>query len=117
MLVTLQLDEFCEVIQTYASDRKPVDILRAFRCLSLDNITSYCFGYSMHTVRVPGFRPPITEEMHDSPTGFHLMKHFPILRSTFTVISRLTAFCERFISVKPQTPRDLDMVSSPTGLL
>ena len=84
-----QLNELCAVIQARYEADKQTDVWRAFRCVSLDNITSYCFGYSIDAVHAADFKEPATEELHEGLRVFHVFKHFPFLKTIIVVLSRL----------------------------
>lgn len=62
------------------SDGKSSDMLFAFRCFALDNITEFCFGLSIDAVGTPDFKAPAVEAMNNAVPSFILLKHFPLLR-------------------------------------
>ncbi|KIP07977.1 hypothetical protein PHLGIDRAFT_105021 [Phlebiopsis gigantea 11061_1 CR5-6] len=83
------LNELCAVIRARCEAGKQTDIWRAFRCVSMDNITSYCFGYCIDAVHATDFKEPATEELHEGLRVFHVFKHFSFLKHIIVVLSRL----------------------------
>nr|AAS88583.1 PAH-inducible cytochrome P450 monooxygenase PC-PAH 5 [Phanerodontia chrysosporium] len=75
------LDELCDIISARSAAGKTTDLFRAFRCLNLDNVTSFCFGWSLHTVRAPDFRAPPLEEVQNSHGGYQFWKHLMLFRA------------------------------------
>ncbi|GJE98151.1 cytochrome P450 [Phanerochaete sordida] len=75
------IDELCEVMAERAKEGKPSDIFRAWRCLDFDNVTSFCFGWSLHAVRESDFHAPAVEEMLQAGKDYMFWKHFSFLRA------------------------------------
>lgn len=65
------------------------DIWRAFRCVSFDNITSYCFGYTLDAVHAPDFKCLILEQMHDGLGGYQFFKHFQSVKNLAVLLTQL----------------------------
>uniref|UniRef100_A0A0W0FQL4 Cytochrome p450 n=1 Tax=Moniliophthora roreri TaxID=221103 RepID=A0A0W0FQL4_MONRR len=58
---------------------EPVNLSLAFRCVSLDVISGYCFANCFHALETPGFRHPIICAIHELLPNCWMQKHFPIL--------------------------------------
>jgi len=71
-----------EVLIKNNANGKSADLLFAFRCYAIDNITNFCFSKSVHALDEPDFAAPIVEAMDNSLPTFHLFKHFPLFRKT-----------------------------------
>lgn len=107
----VQLEELCGIIQERVEDGKPVDIFRAFRCLSLDNITSYCFGHSVHALQAPDFKAGMTEELHEGLLAYQFMKHFPAVQWFIRVLSHFLLSVAKLLPVKPHSYMEWYLVS------
>jgi cytochrome P450 len=59
---------------------KSSDMLFAFRCFAIDNITQFCFGLSVDAIDAPNFTAPIVDAMDHSLPTFAQFKHFPLFR-------------------------------------
>jgi hypothetical protein len=59
---------------------KSSDLLFAFRCYAMDNITAFCFSKSVGALNAPDFAAPIVQAMDNSLPTFHLFHHFPLFR-------------------------------------
>ncbi|OQV01704.1 hypothetical protein CLAIMM_07009 isoform 3 [Cladophialophora immunda] len=59
---------------------KSSDLFFAFRCFTMDTITSFCFAKSVNAIDVPGYNAPIIEAMEASGPAFIQFKHLPWFR-------------------------------------
>lgn len=76
------MDHLAEVLTKNDANGKSADLLFAFRCFAVDNITNFCFSKSVHAIDEPDFAAPIVEAMDHSLPTFLLFKHFPLFRKT-----------------------------------
>jgi cytochrome P450 len=76
------MDHLAEILAKNDVNGKSSDMLFAFRCFAMDNITAFCFGNSVNAMDEPDFAAPIVEAMDNSLPTFHLFKHFPPFRKT-----------------------------------
>jgi len=49
----------CAAFERQSKASASVDLFYAFRCMSIDVITTFCFGKSIHAVDEPDFKAPI----------------------------------------------------------
>lgn len=76
------MDHLAAVLAKNDANGKSSDLLFAFRCFTIDTITTFCFAKSVHAMDEPDFAAPIVEAMDHSLPTFHLFKHFPLFRKT-----------------------------------
>jgi cytochrome P450 len=76
------MDHLVEVLTKNDANGKSSDLLFAFRCFAVDNITAFCFATSVNAIDEPEFAAPIVTAMDVSLPTFHLFKHFPLFRKT-----------------------------------
>jgi cytochrome P450 len=74
------MDHLIEILAKNQAAGKSSDMLFAFRCFAIDNITAFCFGLSVDAIEAPEFAAPIVEAMDNSLPTFHLFKHIPPFR-------------------------------------
>lgn len=79
-LVQECIDSMCENIDKHISEKKSVNILRAFRCCALDAVTSLCFARNTRATSEPEFRAPIEVAMDFSLPLTPVLKHFPMVQ-------------------------------------
>ncbi|EEB90311.1 hypothetical protein MPER_11497 [Moniliophthora perniciosa FA553] len=60
-------------------ENEPVNLPLTFRCVSLGDISGYCFANCFHAIETPGFRHPIICAIHELLPNRWIQKHFPIL--------------------------------------
>jgi len=60
---------------------KPVDLFWAYRCMTMDIITFFCFGKSVDAINAPQFHAPIIEAMDASLPVFVWFKHSDIYKN------------------------------------
>ncbi|KAF9077858.1 cytochrome P450 [Rhodocollybia butyracea] len=63
----------------YNSPSATVSMAVAYRALTMDIITSYCFAESPNTLESPGFSHPVLKGTHESITKLWFERHFPFL--------------------------------------
>ena len=66
----------CANIEVHSQENKPINFFKAYRCFSLDGITSYCFGSETNAVSAPDFDFAAERAMYESTGPFALLKHF-----------------------------------------
>ncbi|EUC34954.1 hypothetical protein COCCADRAFT_35526 [Bipolaris zeicola 26-R-13] len=54
-----KIKALCAAFERQARASKPTDLFYAFRCMSVDVITTLCFGNPIHAVDAPDFNAPI----------------------------------------------------------
>ncbi|KAF5854193.1 hypothetical protein GGP41_006990 [Bipolaris sorokiniana] len=54
-----KIKALCAAFERQAKASKPTDLFYAFRCMSVDVITTLCFGNPIHAVDAPDFNAPI----------------------------------------------------------
>ncbi|KAG9185504.1 hypothetical protein G6011_08048 [Alternaria panax] len=88
-LLVSKVKELCAAIEKRSKEAKSVDLFYAFRCMSVDVITTFCFGKSIHAVDEPDFKAPIVvaleaatpllsaqiNELTDDPEKLKLLPH------------------------------------------
>ena len=74
------MEQLCHGIALHHASEEPVNILRAFRCFTVDAITSFCFAQSVGALTEPGFRAPIEHAMTLSLPMVPWSKHFRIVK-------------------------------------
>ncbi|GES60586.1 putative cytochrome P450 [Aspergillus terreus] len=77
-LVESKVVELCKAFEK--SQGGPVDLLAAFRCLSIETIAYIFCGQSLGAIESPTFDAPIIQSMDEGVSYIMLMKHFPILQ-------------------------------------
>jgi len=70
---------------------KSSDLFFAFRCFTMDTITTFCFAQSVNATDAPGFKAPIIDAMEASGPAFILFKHFPAFRRLIFSLPPATA--------------------------
>lgn len=75
-----QIDHLVRVLTAQNARGKSSDLLFAFRCFTMDTVTTFCFARSVNAMDAPNFHAPIVEAMHLTNPTFVLLKHFPLFR-------------------------------------
>jgi hypothetical protein len=110
-LLVNKVKELCAAIEKRSKDAKSVDLFYAFRCMSVDVITTFCFGKSIHAVDEPDFKAPIVVALEAAtPVGMYfkysdLFKNF-ILKCPPNLSKKLSPLTAGMI--------DLNQVIPPT---
>lgn len=91
-----QIDYLVARLLTYKTTPANLDL--AFRSLSLEIITTYCFARSSHALDAPNFQSPILSAIDHTLPMIWVFKHFPLIQKV------LLSVPECFASVlKPST--------------
>ena len=75
-----QMDHLVRVLTAQNARGESSDLLFAFRCFTMDMVTTFCFARSVNAMDAPNFRAPIVEAMDLTNPTFVLLKHFPPFR-------------------------------------
>ncbi|KAJ5882937.1 uncharacterized protein N7473_009823 [Penicillium subrubescens] len=94
-LIEAKVVELCNAFEK--SSGAPVDLLGAFRCLSIETIAYIFCGQSVGTLQSLDFDPPLLQAMDESVNYIMLMKHFPILQ---TLMQRCPPWLAKILSPK-----------------
>ncbi|KIW97596.1 uncharacterized protein Z519_01180 [Cladophialophora bantiana CBS 173.52] len=79
-LVRKNMDHLVARLSEDYAAGKSSDLFFAFRCFTMDTITSFCFAKSVNAIDVPGYNAPIIEAMEASGPAFIQFKHLPLFR-------------------------------------
>lgn len=60
---------------------EPVNLLRGFKCLAMDIITTYCYAHSFGGLTTAGFDPPILRSIESALAAMTATRYFTILRA------------------------------------
>ncbi|KAJ4357623.1 uncharacterized protein N0V89_002199 [Didymosphaeria variabile] len=80
-LVVKQTKALCEAFERQTKAGKSSDLLYAFRCMSMDVITTFCFGKPIYAVDAPGFQAPIVMAMDASLPVFVGFKYSDLFKN------------------------------------
>ncbi|KAJ4317379.1 hypothetical protein N0V94_004982 [Neodidymelliopsis sp. IMI 364377] len=80
-LVTDETHALCAAFDRQAKAARPADLYFAFRCMSMDIITTFCFGKPIHAVDAPDFRAPIVVAMDASMDVFIRFKYSDLYKN------------------------------------
>ncbi|KAF9025638.1 hypothetical protein BDZ89DRAFT_1161644 [Hymenopellis radicata] len=72
-----KVDLLIEQMRSY--DGKPVNLFRAFRALTMDVVTAYCYAHSFGGLTTPNFDHPILRAMEGAIPFITATKFFPVL--------------------------------------
>lgn len=75
------VDNLISRLLTYETTRKAADLHLALRSVTLDIVTSYCFGSCFNAVDYAGFSHPVAVSMDATLHLCWVFKHIPILRT------------------------------------
>jgi cytochrome P450 len=78
------------ITHSLSSKGRPVDLFMAFRCTTIDIITSYCFGKSADTLSSQFFQSSLLHAMQSTIPVFWVFKYFPRLQFMLTLPDWLT---------------------------
>ncbi|OAP63259.1 hypothetical protein AYL99_02486 [Fonsecaea erecta] len=79
-LVRKNMDHLVQRLSEDFAAGKSSDLFFAFRCFTMDTITSFCFAKSVNAIDVPGYNAPIIEAMEASGPAFIQFKHLALFR-------------------------------------
>jgi len=54
-----KVKSLCAALERQSKASKSADMFFAYRCMTMDIITTFCFGKSVHAVDAPDFKAPI----------------------------------------------------------
>ncbi|KAL5374850.1 hypothetical protein DPSP01_011602 [Paraphaeosphaeria sporulosa] len=80
-LLVEQTKALCEAFERQTKAGKSSNLLYAFRCMSMDVITSFCFGKPIYAVDAPGFQAPIVMAMDASLPVFVGFKYSDVFKN------------------------------------
>ncbi|KAF9077865.1 cytochrome P450 [Rhodocollybia butyracea] len=128
--IQLKIDKLLDVLtNNYNSSSKTVSMAVAYRALTTDIITSYCFAESANTLDGPDFSHPILQGMKEALTKIWTQRHFPFfvtfalnappklilwLLPEFEGYLKMKAGFERQINSLIKNPDTLSMVEHET---
>ncbi len=69
-LIDIITEEYCDT---------PVDLHQAFKAVTMDIITAYCYAQSFDALHSPGFAHPILLAMDTGTVMTTTARHFPVL--------------------------------------
>lgn len=70
----------CANIEEQHEQGKSINVFKAYRCLSVDTITSYCYGQSVNATTAPDFNGPLPDAMLASMPPVPALRLFPLLK-------------------------------------
>ncbi|THH28845.1 hypothetical protein EUX98_g5346 [Antrodiella citrinella] len=85
-LVQERLDILCDAISRQFAVGKSSDFTHAFKCFSLDTITSVCFAKPVNATLAPDFKDPMVLAMDMSLDFMQVFVFFPIVRKVMAYI-------------------------------
>ncbi|KAH8094802.1 cytochrome P450 [Cristinia sonorae] len=71
----------CAAISRQHAAGQSSDFTHAFKCFSLDTITSVCFATSTDAINAPDFKSPVLLAMHSAVGILQTFIYFPVVRS------------------------------------
>jgi hypothetical protein len=80
-LLVAQTKALCNAFERQTKSGKSSDLLYAFRCMSMDVITTFCFGKPIYAVDAPEFQAPIVMAMDASLPVFLGFKYSNLLKN------------------------------------
>ncbi len=78
--MSFQVDVLISRLAAFEAKKTAADLHLAFRSVTLDIITSYCFGQSFNALQHPGFAHPVAISMDATLHLCWVFKHIPFLR-------------------------------------
>ncbi|KAF9452064.1 cytochrome P450 [Macrolepiota fuliginosa MF-IS2] len=95
------------LIYKLAFNDKPSDLFLAFRCATLDIITSYCFGRNLGALESKDFAYPLLLHIQGAVPFFWLVKSFPrnfrvLLQCPTLIISRTHQLFRSHLAIRQQ---------------
>ncbi|KAJ4487666.1 cytochrome P450 [Lentinula aciculospora] len=119
-----KIDQFLDTLkERYNSPSSSVSMTVAFRALTIDIITSYCFAESANTLDDPELRHPLLLNIQESLKTILFQRHFPFLTSfANNAPPKLVLWCipafKVFVDMKIRYERQVDkLISDPDTLL
>ncbi|KAE9394089.1 cytochrome P450, partial [Gymnopus androsaceus JB14] len=112
-----KIDQLLTILEEhYSSASSPVQLDDAYRALTTDIITSYCFAQSSDTLDIPDFSHFMLRDTQEVVKSFWVMRHFPSLAS-FTTNAPEKASFRGFLHMKKGLERQIDdLMNNPDAL-
>ncbi|KAJ3787341.1 cytochrome P450 [Lentinula aff. detonsa] len=117
-----KIDQFIALIEeNYSSKSSSIQMALAYRSLTTDVITEYCFAESANTL-TPGFNHPIQRTVQDFLKRIWIQRHFPFINSaTFkaprTLVQWLFPAFKSFVDMKAAYGHQIDgLMDNPSSL-
>ncbi|KIK66038.1 hypothetical protein GYMLUDRAFT_158707 [Collybiopsis luxurians FD-317 M1] len=108
--------------ECYSSQNSSANISLAYRSLTTDVITEYCFADATNTLAAPDFSHPIVKSVHDFIGRVWYQRHFPFIIKIITsvppnlVLSLFPVF-KGFLDMKEKHERQVDnLICNPAAL-
>jgi len=109
------------ISQIISQKDRPVKLNHAFRSMTLDIITSYCFAQSWSTLTYPFFQHPLLLAMEAASLVIWYLHAFPILRWLLPLleplVARTNANMKALIQVRTHMKSKIDELLKDPGLL
>ena len=71
----------CAALERQSKALKSADMFYAFRCMTVDIITTFCFGKSIHALDAPDFKAPIVLALEASSPIFLRFKYSDLYKN------------------------------------
>lgn len=71
----------CAAFERQSKASKSSDLFYAYRCMSMDVITAFCFGKPIHAADAPDFKAPIVAAMDASLPVFVFFKYSALYKN------------------------------------
>lgn len=81
LTLNVQLDILCDAISRQYEAGKSSDFYHAFKCFSIDTITSVCFAKPVNATDAPDFKAPIVMAMDESLNTLQVFVFFKLART------------------------------------
>ncbi|KIK66039.1 hypothetical protein GYMLUDRAFT_38515 [Collybiopsis luxurians FD-317 M1] len=108
--------------ECYSSPDSSAMLSSAYRSLTADVITEYCFADSTNTLADPNFAHPVVQSVHDYVDRIWIQRHFPFIIKFMTkappniVLWLLPAF-QSYLDMKEKYERQIDnLLRNPEAL-
>ncbi|KAF2127467.1 cytochrome P450 [Dothidotthia symphoricarpi CBS 119687] len=79
-LIQANIEMFCSLLTRHHEKGVSANMRRGFRCISLETITTMCFGKSLACFEFEDFHCPILESMDMVVSWFMVFKHYWVVR-------------------------------------
>jgi cytochrome P450 len=107
-LIVENIKALCNAFERTSRVAKSADLHFAYRCMTMDIITTFCFGQPTHAVDVPDFKAPIILAMDASAPVFIRFKHSDLYKN---MILKCPPKLSKIISPSTAGLVDLQLVS------
>ncbi|KIK54972.1 hypothetical protein GYMLUDRAFT_886116 [Collybiopsis luxurians FD-317 M1] len=116
--IQLKVDQLVSLLREhYSSPDSAAKISIAYRSLTTDVITDYCFANSMNTLADPNFSHPVAQQTRDLVKRFWIQVHFPFIIDIVQSLPEkfvlwLIPYFASFVDVKARFERQIDSLIS-----